>query len=114
MICSSHELLAETAEALLRPRTRGRQTYDANDIATFCRRLAQVSDLVTNLPEIRAVERDPKDDMIVATALACRADYLVTGDRHLLDLDPYEGIRILSPRAFLDEPPMKAGAAAVR
>ncbi len=47
---------------------------------------------------------DPKDDMIVATAVAARADYLVTGDRrHLIVLGHYEGIRILSPRAFLSE-----------
>jgi predicted nucleic acid-binding protein len=51
---------------------------------------------------LRVVERDPKDDMIVATALAARAGYLVSGDRDLLDLDPYEGIRILTARAFLE------------
>jgi predicted nucleic acid-binding protein len=29
------------------------------------------------------------------------ADYIVSGDRHLLDLGEHEGIRILTPRAFL-------------
>jgi predicted nucleic acid-binding protein len=46
----------------------------------------------------------PNDDMIVVTAVAARADYLVTGDRRqLIVLEHYEGIRILSPRAFFFE-----------
>jgi uncharacterized protein len=42
------------------------------------------------------VPGDPKDSPILQAALAAGADYLVTGDRHLLVLDPYEGLRILS------------------
>ena len=45
---------------------------------------------------------DPKDDMVVATAVVARADYLVSGDRHLLSLGQYEGTRILTPRQLLD------------
>ncbi len=41
--------------------------------------------------------------MVVATAVAARADYLVTGDRtHLLREKEYEGISIISARSFLD------------
>jgi predicted nucleic acid-binding protein len=40
--------------------------------------------------------------MIVATAMKARADYIVTGDRHLLVLGAYEGIRMVTPRQFLD------------
>jgi predicted nucleic acid-binding protein len=48
------------------------------------------------------VPNDPKDDPIVATAVAGGADYLVTGDRrHLLVLREYEGIQMISPRDFL-------------
>jgi predicted nucleic acid-binding protein len=48
------------------------------------------------------VTNDPDDDPIIATAVAAKADYLVTGDRaHLLPLGEHEGIRILSsPRTF--------------
>jgi uncharacterized protein len=49
------------------------------------------------------VPLDPKDNMIVATAVKAGADYLVTGDRrHLLALGEYEGIKIVSPRRFLE------------
>ncbi len=51
------------------------------------------------LPE--PVSRDPDDDIILATALAAGADAIVTGDRDLLVLKRFKGIRILNPRDCL-------------
>jgi len=47
--------------------------------------------------------RDPDDDKFLETALAARADCIVTGDQDLLGLDPFEGIRIVTAAAFLEE-----------
>ena len=57
---------------------------------------------MTDLPEIRVVPDDPDDDMVVATALAAEAEYLVTGDRHLLSLGSYQGVSMLKPARFLE------------
>ena len=46
--------------------------------------------------------RDPDDDIVLATALAGRADLIVTGDDDLLVLKTFSGIRILSPRQVLE------------
>jgi putative PIN family toxin of toxin-antitoxin system len=43
---------------------------------------------------------DPDDLMVLGTAKAARAAYLVTGDRGLLALESYEGIVIATPREF--------------
>lgn len=42
------------------------------------------------------VAEDVNDTPILRAALEAGADYLVTNDRHLLDLNPYEGLRIIS------------------
>jgi predicted nucleic acid-binding protein len=42
------------------------------------------------------IATDPDDDVVIGTALAARAAMVVTGDRLLLDLNVYEGVRILS------------------
>jgi hypothetical protein len=42
------------------------------------------------------------DDEIIACALEAEADYIITGDPHLLNLKEYRGIRIVTPRAFLE------------
>jgi uncharacterized protein len=49
-----------------------------------------------------AVTGDPEDDHVLATGVIGQADYLVTGDRGLLDLGTNQGVRILSPQAFLE------------
>jgi putative PIN family toxin of toxin-antitoxin system len=46
------------------------------------------------------VMRDPDDKWILASALAAKADVLVTGDRDLLVLGPRAPLRILDPRGF--------------
>lgn len=57
------------------------------------------------LPEIGApipcVVRAPKDDYLASHAVLGRADYLVTGDRDLLVLDPIELVRVVIPAEFL-------------
>ena len=46
--------------------------------------------------------RDPKDGKYLALAVAGRADVVVSGDvRHLLSMNPWRGIPILSPAGFL-------------
>jgi uncharacterized protein len=42
------------------------------------------------------VPHDPKDSPILQAALTCGADYLITNDRHLLAMDPFESLRIIS------------------
>lgn len=48
----------------------------------------------------RGVCRDPDDDRILACAVAAKADYLVSGDSDLLDLQEFLGIKIVSPKTF--------------
>ena len=48
------------------------------------------------------VRRDPKDDPVIAAAVAGRAAYLVAYDKDLLDLRKPYGVHILKPRAFIE------------
>lgn len=59
------------------------------------------AEIVEAHPLATAVCRDPDDDWILATALAAKADALVTGDKDLLILGRYEAITILNPRGCL-------------
>jgi uncharacterized protein len=52
--------------------------------------------------EVHDVATHPEDDLVLATAVSARAEYLVTGDEKLQRLGSYEGVRIVSPRAFLE------------
>jgi predicted nucleic acid-binding protein len=56
---------------------------------------------VTILSPVRAC-RDPRDDKFLEVAVHGRADAIVTGDRDLLDLNPFRGIAILTPAEYLE------------
>jgi predicted nucleic acid-binding protein len=43
------------------------------------------------------VVADPDDDHVIACALAAKADAIVSGDGHLLNLKEYQGMRIINP-----------------
>lgn len=58
--------------------------------------------LVEPAPDVHGFAPHASDDLILGTAVAGRADYLVTGDRALRRLGTFRGIRLVSPLAFLD------------
>ncbi len=82
-----------------RPRFR---RWVSTEVATeFIDGLAQDALIVADPPAQPGLTADPDDDYLFALARATQADYLVSGDRHLLDLA--EAIPpVLTPRQFLD------------
>jgi putative PIN family toxin of toxin-antitoxin system len=77
VLCLSREILAETAEVLLRPKIAERYRRQPNAAQEFCAGLSEVAQPVRRLPRLRgAVPLDPKDDKIVATAVKAQAAYL--------------------------------------
>ena len=51
---------------------------------------------VSPLSVPRVVPDDADDDHVVACAVAAKADIIVSGDKHLLNLREYQGIRMLT------------------
>ena len=49
---------------------------------------------------VKNVCKDPADNLILASALAAEANFLVTGDDDLLCLGSYKKIKIIKPRIF--------------
>lgn len=45
--------------------------------------------------------RDPRDDKLLEVAVNGRADLIITGDRDLLELNPFMDIAVLTPAAYL-------------
>jgi len=53
-------------------------------------------------PKLHLVEEDPDDDKFIECAVALKADFIISGDKALIAIQDYMGIRIVSPKAFLD------------
>lgn len=96
-VFSSHTL-EELVDVLTRPSLR--VLMNEGEILELLTLIQRDALMVHPTQHINAC-RDPKDNILLECALAGRADYLITGDRDLLVLDPFRGIRILRPRDFL-------------
>ncbi|HRD78553.1 MAG TPA: putative toxin-antitoxin system toxin component, PIN family [Hyphomicrobiaceae bacterium] len=96
---TSKPLLDEVTRRLRRPRIV--RVISEPHATELLRDFLAVALLVEPAP-LPPTCRDPDDDVVLATALAAGADCIVTGDEDLLVLDPFRGIRILTPAAFMD------------
>ena len=64
--------------------------------------MAILADIVERKVKSRAPCRDEHDLKYVDAALEGRADYIVSGDLHLLEMERWEGVRMVTPREFLE------------
>ena len=98
----SPAILRETERVLLtRKRLRDHYGYTDEDVRTFITNLAILAEITAEITDIPRVVRDPNDDMVIACAIAVRADYIVSRDKDLLELQRNNGIAILSPEDLL-------------
>jgi uncharacterized protein len=97
-ILLSLALLAELSEVLTRKQFR--RYVDEENVRRFVVALTREAQLVDVDVQIK-VCRDADDDKILELAVSGLASHIVTGDLDLLVLDPFRGIRIISPQMFL-------------
>jgi len=98
-ILLSFPVLAELDEVL--GRQQFRKYVDEDDARRFISLLVHEAEWV----EVRAhvvASRDPKDDKFLELAVSGRATCVISGDKDLLVLSPFQGTPILSPDAFLE------------
>ncbi len=98
----SEAMLDEYRRALGYPKVRALHGLDDARLDQRIARLRRLALLVEPTRVVTAVEEDLADNRVLECAVAGEAAYVVSGDRrHLLSLKSFEGIRILSPGAFL-------------
>jgi putative PIN family toxin of toxin-antitoxin system len=98
----SVELLAEYERVLAYDRIARLHGMDSAQINEEVRSFRQFGIVVTLPSEIpNAIPEDPADNIVIATALAGSAPYIISGDDDLLRLGQFKGIQVLRPAAFL-------------
>ena len=92
----SQPILQEMAGVLARK--RGDWDAEQNMLSLF----RVLAEMVEPRVALDVVAEDESDNRFLECAVEGRADYLVSGDAHLLNLREFRGVKILTPRAFLD------------
>jgi putative PIN family toxin of toxin-antitoxin system len=97
VLFTSEFILEETQEKLIE-----KFSYPAELAAEAVSVLRSRMKVVTPSKLERQVCRDPDDDNILAAAVSGNCDCIITGDKDLLVLKQYEGVKISRPRDFLE------------
>lgn len=64
--------------------------------------LNEIATIVKTKTNVDIVKDDPSDNIILEPAAEIKIDYIVSGDRHLLDLKEFKGAKIITPQQFLE------------
>lgn len=94
---TSPELLNELAKVL---RVKFEQPEDI--IERQLALVANYSQIIEPKIKVNVIKEDPSDDKVVECALSCNAEFIVSGNNHLLKIRTYKGIKITKPKEFLD------------
>jgi uncharacterized protein len=96
----SQELLEEFLEVVHRPKFR--RFFSDSDIKNLLETIGEYAIFVTVQTKVE-VCRDPKDNFLLSLSVDGNADFLLTGDKDLLELNPFEQTTITTITAFLQD-----------
>ena len=94
----SQELLNEFLEVARRPKFR--RFFSASDIEEVLETIDEYADFVEIQTKIE-VCRDPKDNFLLSLSIDGNADFLLTGDKDLLDLTKFGETKIITISDYL-------------
>ena len=95
-IFTTKEILEEFAEVLKRD-----FLYNEEEIRNILEKVFQFLTLVTPSKKVDVVKEDSEDNKIIECAVESQADYILSYDKHLLNLKEYEGIKIVKPEEVI-------------
>ena len=75
---------------------------DKDMVQEWKNKILENSLIVESQEDINIVKEDEEDNKFVEAAVAGKANYIVTQDNHLLKVKEFRGIKILTPKDFLD------------
>ena len=93
---TSTTLLLELTDILGRAKFARKLAAAQLSVDQLVARYALLATVVHSAVITPTILDDPDDDHVLACALAAKAEIIVSGDRHLLDLKKYQGIRIVT------------------
>lgn len=96
-LVTSDLILKELVTVIRRPKFKTSE----DEVHRTILALIRTANVVSVKTKLKAVKEDPKDDMIIETAVDGAADMIVTGDGHLLALETFRRIKILTVEEML-------------
>lgn len=100
----SEQILKEIENTLLKPHIRKRLFLEEGEQTAIISLIREKAYVVTaDLYQTDKIKTDPTENKFLACALEVKADYIVSGDNHLLELKHFHGIQIVDAKAFVEK-----------
>ena len=97
----SPAVIKEIKRILLYPKIRKYHQKTAEELDTCFEDILMFAWIVDGNEIIDVIKNDPTDNKYLACAYEGEADYIVSGDRHLLEIKKFRGIKIINTKEFL-------------
>ena len=94
-------MIDEIGRVLRYPRIVKRHRQDERSIQRFLELLSSQAVMVDPTVVLDVIQEDQSDNRYLECAIEGKAQYIISGDKHLLELGEYKGIVILPPAAFI-------------
>lgn len=99
-LITSREIFSEFTKVA--SRAKFQKYVRERDVREFLEALNDIARFVRVKSKFNAVTQDPDDDIVLRAAYDSRADYIVSGDEHMLALGEFRGIRIVTVSEMLE------------
>lgn len=96
----SKSIMAQIAVVLQYPKIKKRHHLVSKAVDEFIDDCTQFATVTQERIKVEA-KNDPADDKYLACAAEGKADFIISGDHHLTDIETFRGIRIVDPAEFL-------------
>jgi len=98
-VITSREMLAELVDVLDRAKFA---KIKKRKVTKFLTILTNKAEIVSIQEDVDVIPEDPDDNIVLSTASEGNANYILSGDKHLLNLREFRGIRIVPVKEMLE------------
>ena len=109
-LVTSPTLIGEFISTSGHPHITGKYKQIIEQIDAIVNFLLLAAEVVDGIPKEKVIVDDPADDAVLACAIEGKAEFIVSGDSHLLNLKEYQGIKIVAAKQFLEILEAKGGS----
>jgi putative PIN family toxin of toxin-antitoxin system len=97
----SKNIIKEIKRVLYYPHIKKKYNLQEEDIESLINLIEREAIILSDSIKINVINDDPEDNKFLACGIEAEADYIISGDKHLLNLHQYKDIQITTVREFL-------------
>ena len=98
-LSASPDIISEFKEVI----SREKFGFSAEQMSDAVKQILEIAEIVIPQHKLDVIKEDADDNMVLECALESNADFIVSGDSHLLALRSYKSIKIISAAEFFNE-----------